>query len=94
MKTSTETLKQYHQETIRLVADVLAGSPNPEAAIKSPREMADEQLEKVKHTLEHGLDIGGIVADVVPVNELRKEPHLDKWVYVTPNGLYAVSFGR
>ena len=94
MKTSADTLKQYHQDTIRLVADVLASSPNPEAAIKSPRQIADEQLEKVKHTLEHGLDIGGIAADVVPVNELRKEPHLDKWVYVTPNGLYAVSFGR
>ena len=94
MKTSTETLEAYHQDTIRLCADILANSPNPEAAIKSPREIADEQLEKVKHTLEHGLDIGGIVKDIVPVNELRKEPHLDKWVYVTPNGLYAVSFGR
>lgn len=92
MKTSAETLKAYHQDTIRTVAEVLANSSNPEAAIKSPRQIADEQLETVKHTLEHGLDIGGIVADVVPVNELRKEPHLDKWVYVTPNGLYAVSF--
>ena len=92
MKTSTETLEAYHQDTIRLCADILASSPNPEAAIKSPREIADEQLEKVKHTLEHGLDIGGIAKDIVPVNELRKEPHLNKWVYVTPNGLYAVSF--
>ena len=92
METSTETLEAYHQDTIRLCADILASSPNPEAAIKSPREIADEQLEKVKHTLEHGLDIGGIAKDIVPVNELRKDPHLDKWVYVTPNGLYAVSF--
>ena len=53
-----------------------------------------EQLAKVKHTLEHGLDIGGIAKDIVPVNELRKELYLNKWVYVTPNGLYAVSFGR
>ena len=90
--TSTETLEAYHQDTIRLCADILASSPNPEAAIKSPREIADEQLEKVKHTLEHGLDIGGIAKDIVPVNELRKEPYLNKWVYVTPNGLYAVSF--
>lgn len=92
MKTSTETLELYYQDTIRLCADILANSPNPEEAIKSPRDIADEQLEKVKHTLEHGLDIGGIMPEVVPVNELRKEPYIDKWVYVTPNGLYAVSF--
>ena len=92
--TTTETLEAYYQDTIRLCADILASSPNPEAAIKSPREIADEQLAKVKHTLEHGLDIGGIAKDIVPVNELRKELYLNKWVYVTPNGLYAVSFGR
>lgn len=87
-----ETLEAYHQDTIRLCADILASSPNPEAAVKSPRQIADEQLAKVKHTLEHGLDIGGIMPEIVPVNELRKEPHLNKWVYVTRNGLYAVSF--
>lgn len=92
MKTTDDTLKQYHQDTIRLCAEVLANSPNPEAATKSPKQIADEQLAKVKDTLENGLDVGGIVSDIIPVVELRKEPHLDKWVYVTANGLYAVSF--
>ena len=92
MATSEDTLNQYHQDTIRLCAEVLAASPNPGAATKSPREIADEQLAKVRDTLENGFDCGGIVPDVIPVNELRKEPHLDKWVYVTRNGLYAVSF--
>lgn len=92
MKTSPVILERYHQDTIRLCADILARSPHPNKAVKSAREIADEQLAKVEHTLEHGLDVGGIVKDVIPVLELRKDPHLDKWVYVTANGLYAVSF--
>lgn len=91
MKTSEETLQAYHADTIRLCADLLASSPNPAAAIKSPRQIADEQLAKVRDTLENGFDCGGIVKDIIPVVELRKEPYVG-WVYVTGNGLYAVSF--
>lgn len=91
MATSEATLKEFHQDTIRLCADILAGSPNPEAAIKSPRQLADERLAKVRDTLEKGFDRGGIVKDIVPVNELRNEPYVG-WVYVTPDGLYMVSW--
>lgn len=91
MKTTEDTLKQFHQDTIRLCAEILASSPNPEAAVKSPRDIADERLAQVRETLENGLDVGGIVKDIIPVNELRNEPYVG-WVYVTGNGLYAVSF--
>lgn len=91
MRTTEDTLKQFHQDTIRLCAEILASSPNPEAAVKSPREIADERLAKVRDTLENGFDCGGIVKDIVPVNELRNEPYVG-WVYVTRNGLYSVSF--
>lgn len=89
--TSEATLKEFHQDTIRLCAEILASSPNPEKAIKSPKDIADERLAKVRETLENGLDIGGIVPHIIKVNEMRNEPYVG-WVYVTRSGLFAVSF--
>lgn len=91
MKTSEATLAQFHQDTIETCEALLASSPNPEAAKYTPQQLADERLEKVRDTLANGFDCGGIAKDIVPVIELRNEPYAG-WVYVTENGLYAVSW--
>lgn len=84
-------LKQLHADTVKLCQDLLASSPAPEMVVKTPEQIADERVAQVSEAIANGFDCGGIVKDIIPVIELRKEPYVG-WVYVTSNGLYAVSF--
>lgn len=86
-----DKLKQLHADTVKLCQDLLASSPNPEAAVKTPEQLADERVAQVREALANGFDCGGIAKDIVKVDDIRNEPYVG-WVYVTINGLYSISF--
>lgn len=85
-----DKLKQLHADTVKLCQDLLASSPNPEKAVMTPEQFADKRVAQAREALENGFDCGGIVKDIVKVDDIRNEPYVG-WVYVTKNGLYAVS---
>ena len=86
-----DKLKQLHADTVKLCTELLANSPAPEQAKMTPEQFADLRIEQVRKVLENGLDVGGIAKDIVQIDDIRDEPYVG-WVYVTKNGLYAVSW--